>query len=527
MRTLLRNGRVHTADDPGATAVLVEDDRIGWVGHEGAALAQRDGVDLDLDLRGALVTPAFVDAHVHVTATGMHLTGLDLSGCRDATELLDRVARCCRTAPRGDIVLGHGWDETTWHDDPRLPERAEIDRAAGATPVYLTRIDVHSALASSALLERIDDVSSLPGFAARGPLRSDAHHAARRQVWDAVGASQRERLQRTALDAFAAAGVAAVHEMAGPDISSATDLEQLLATPHGVAVTAYWGERDVAEAARLGAIGAGGDLFADGALGSHTAFLEEPYRDDPATRGVSHLTAQEVADHVVACTRVGLQAGFHVIGDAALAEVLAGFRAAADQVGRDRLRACRHRLEHVEMPADVAELADLGITASVQPQFDALWGGPDGMYARRVGERAESMNPFAAMMRSGVALAFGSDTPVTPADPWRSVAAAVFHHTPAERISARAAFTAHTRGGWRAVGVDDAGVIRPGAPAHLAVWDTGDLTVQAPDTRIAAWSTDPASGTPLLPELDPAGTGPDCLLTMARGRVIHSRGLPA
>lgn len=527
MKTLLFNGVVHTPDDPGATAVLLDADRIVWVGHEGAALAQRDGVDLAVDLQGALVTPAFVDAHVHVTATGINLGGLDLIGTTSANELLDRVRTFCAGLPPGDIVVGHGWDESTWGHEP-VPTRAQVDDAAGGAAVYLTRIDVHSALASTALLDLIPDVSGLPGHDATGALRSDAHHAARRAVLDSIGDQQRHRVQEAALDHFAAAGIAAVHEMAGPDISSHRDLTALLERADGPLVTAYWGELGAGRrAAELGAVGAGGDLFADGAIGSHTAFLTAPYADDPGTRGVQHVTAAEVADHVRECADLGLQAGFHVIGDAALDEVLEGFRRAAEVLGEPTVRAGRHRLEHVEMPGAVQleTLAHLGITVSVQPQFDALWGGPDGMYAARLGaDRTAPMNPFSDFLRSGIAMAFGSDTPVTRATPWHTVASAMFHQTPSSRISARAAFNAHTRGGWRAVGVDDAGIIRTGAAAHLAVWRTDELAVQAPDERVAAWSTDPSSGTPLLPTLTRTGPYPECALTVAAGRIIFSDG---
>lgn len=523
MRTLLRNGFVHTPDDPGATAILVEDDRIAWVGHEGAALAQSDGVDRVLDLDGALVTPAFVDAHVHVTATGMNLTGLDLTGTTAAADLLHRVRVFCADAPAGQIVLGHGWDETTW-TDPSLPSRADLDEAAGGVAVYLTRIDVHSALASTSLLQRLPDVTGTDGFHPDGPLRSQAHHDARGAVLDSITTDQRRRLHEAAFAHFAAAGVAAIHEMAGPDISSETDLTELLAASHGPLVSAYWGERGAAATARrLGAVGAGGDLFADGAIGSRTAYVSAPYADEP-TRGVSHVSAAQAAHHILECVDLGVQAGFHVIGDAALAEVLSGFRRAADTVGADRIRAGRHRLEHVEMPTagDLDTMAQLALTASVQPQFDALWGGADGMYARRLGaERSRGMNPFAEFTRRGIPLAFGSDTPVTEVTPWHTVAAAMFHTTPAARITARAAFSAHTRGGWRAIGVDDAGVIRPGLRACLAVWDAGPLAVQTPDERIAGWSTDPRSGTPMLPELGPDGPFPVCLATMADGRLIH------
>lgn len=290
----------------------------------------------------------------------------------------------------------------------------------------------------------------------------------------------------------------------------------------------YWaeqGEEGVARARELGARGAAGDLFVDGALGSHTACLHEPYAD-AAHHGTAHLDAASVAAHVVACTEAGLQAGFHAIGDAAVTTVVEGVRAAAEKVGLARVRAARHRVEHAEMltPETVAAFAELGLTASVQPAFDALWGGEDGMYAHRLGaERARTLNPFAALLRAGVPLALGSDSPVTPLDPWGTVRAAAFHRTPEHRVSVRAAFTAHTRGGWRAVGRDDAGVLVPGAPADYAVWRTGELIVQAPDDRVARWSTDLRSGTPGLPALTPGRDLPLCLRTVVGGRTVFVR----
>ena len=287
----------------------------------------------------------------------------------------------------------------------------------------------------------------------------------------------------------------------------------------------YWGELDGVERARaLGAVGAGGDLFADGALGSHTACLSEPYLDEP-TNGHAYLSADDVARHVAACTRAGLQAGFHAIGDAALTAVLQGIAAASEQVGLPAVRAARHRVEHAEMLRDdhIAMLAAAGVVASVQPVFDARWGGATGMYASRLGaERARGMNPYAALAAAGVALALGSDAPVTPLDPWGTVRAAVEHRTPGSGLSARAAFSAHTRGGWRAARVDDAGELAPGTPATFAVWDLpGELVVQTPDARVSAWSTDPRSGVAGLPDL--SGPDPVCRRTVVRGTPVWSR----
>ncbi|MFD8455703.1 amidohydrolase [Streptomyces antimycoticus] len=529
---LLRGGEVHSPADTFATAMVVERGTIAWVGSEGAADSFADGVDEIIQLDGALVTPAFTDAHVHTTATGLALTGLDLTGARTLADALERVRAFAAAHPADRVLLGHGWDAARWPEG-RPPSRAELDEATGGRPLYLTRIDVHSAVVTTALLDRVPGVSGLAGHHADAPLTGAAHHAVRAAAHAAVTERQRTDAQRAALARAASLGIGSLHECAGPDISSEDDLTGLLklaAGEPGPRVHGYWAEAassaaDLDKVRELGAIGAAGDLFADGALGSHTACLHQPYADTPHS-GTAYLDAAAIAAHVIACTEAGIQAGFHAIGDAAVTAVVEGVRAAADKAGLARVRAARHRVEHAEMltPETIAAFADLGLTASVQPAFDALWGGEDGMYAQRLGpERARTLNPYAALLRAGVPLALGSDSPVTPLDPWGTVRAAAFHRTPEHRISVRAAFTAHTRGGWRAIGRDDAGVLVPGAPADYAIWRTGELVVQVPDTRVAGWSTDPRSGTPGLPDLTLGGQLPVCLRTVVGGRTVHLR----
>ncbi|MFF7654707.1 amidohydrolase [Streptomyces sp. NPDC007983] len=529
---LLRGGEVHSPADPFATAMVVEGDTIAWVGSEGAADGFADGVDEVMWLDGALVTPAFTDAHVHTTATGLALTGLDLTGTLTLADALERVRAHAAAHPTDQMLLGHGWDASGWPGG-RPPSRAELDEATGGRPLYLSRADVHSAVVTTALLDRVPDITGRTGYHPDAPLTADAHHAVRAAAYASVTARQREDAQRAALAHAASVGIGSIHECAGPGISGEDDLTGLLrlaAEEPGPRVHGYWAEAvtgpaGLAKVRALGAAGAAGDLFVDGALGSHTACLHQPYADAPHT-GTAYLDATAVAAHVAVCTEGGVQAGFHAIGDAAVSAVVEGVRAAADKVGLARVRAARHRVEHAEMLTDetIAAFADLGLTASVQPAFDAAWGGDEGMYAQRLGpERARTLNPYAALLRAGVPLALGSDSPVTPLDPWATVRAAAFHRTPGHRVSARAAFTAHTRGGWRAVGRDDAGVLVPGAPADYAVWRTGELVVQVPDTRVAGWSTDPRSGTPGLPDLTPGRQLPLCVRTVVGGRTVHSR----
>ncbi|MDT7538930.1 MAG: hypothetical protein QOI82_2515 [Actinomycetota bacterium] len=502
MPTILwRGGRVRTPHDPTATALLTEDGVIRWVGAEDGAPSAEQTIDLD----GGWVAPAFVDAHVHATMTGLGLTGLDLADAPSLAVALDRLAAAARQA-RGGVVLGVGWDETRWPEH-RPPTAAELDRASYGGVVYLMRVDGHSAVASSALLAAAPDARSEPGFLPDGLVRQAAHHVVRRVAYQAITPTQRRAAQHSTLDRAAELGVASLHECGGPDIAGEEDFRQLLAMDHAVEVVGYWGELHGIECARdLGARGAAGDLFVDGSIGSHTACLSQPYADDPTT-GAFYAEPDGLRRHITACTEAGMQAGFHAIGDAALGHVLAAFAAAAEEVGVERLRSARHRIEHAEMlSADqITAMAAYGIVASVQPAFDAFWGGPSGMYVERLGiERARPMNPFAAMIEAGVTLAFGADSPVTPIDPWGGVRAAVQHRTPASALSPRQAFRAHTKGGWQAAGDDATGELVPGAAATFAVWDVpGELAEDG------------------LPDL--AGADPICRRTVVRDVTAYLR----
>jgi predicted amidohydrolase YtcJ len=464
------NGRFYSAAEPRATAMVTSGDTIAWLGDSADAPA----ADRTVDLGGTLVTPAFVDAHLHATDTGLAFDGLDLSAVRSPGELLERVAAFAATRPADGVVHGHGWDESTWADQTP-PTAAELDRAGGGRKVYLSQASVHSALTSSALLPA---AAGVHGYDESGWVREAAHHAVRAIALGALTPQQRTAAQRTALSRAASMGIAAVHECAGPGTSSEEDFASVLALsgqglPH---VFGYWGELGGAERARdLHAHGAAGDLYADGALGSRTASVRSAYHDGDHGCGEAFLTAQQAAEHLLDCIRVGFQGGFHAIGDAAIETVLEGFAIAARTVGVDRLREGNHRIEHVELidKAMIARMVEFGVIASVQPVFDALWGGADRMYAQRLGvERALASNPLGAMHATGVALAFGSDSPVTALDPWAMVVAAAAPRNPRYRMTVRSAFAASSRGGWRAAGVGGAGVLKPGASATFAAWDT-------------------------------------------------------
>ena len=510
---LLRGGRVVSPAHPDATSVLITGGRVAAVG--GADLSATVGEDVArIDLGGRLVTPAFVDAHLHAVQTGQLAVGLDLHQAGSRDEVLAAVAARLRTGATG-VLVGQGWDERSW-PDPRPPTMAELDRAGGGVvPVYLARVDVHSAVVSSALADRVPGLAGERGFSDEGLVSQDAHHACRVAANALFSDADRRSAAHQALRRAAALGVGTVHELGGPHLGPYADLARVAdaGADLGLHVVGYWGEQASDQLVETmigdGVRGLAGDLCVDGALGSRTAWLHQAYADDDS-RGAQYLTVDEITDHLLRCTRAGLSGGFHCIGDAAVTAAVTGVQRVAAELGVESVRRTRHRLEHVEMVTgeQVVALAGFGVTASVQPAFDAAWGGPGELYEQRLGrDRASTMNPLATWQRAGGVVAYGTDTPVTPLAGWGMVADAVRHWRSDQRVSVADAFAASTRGGHLAAGEDDAGLLVPGHRAHLAVWDA-----------------DPATLLPSgLPDLAGGAPEPTCSVLLVDGRVVLDR----
>ncbi len=569
---LLRGGPVYAVGAP-TTAVLVRDGRIAWIGDEAGADALLEGagaVTRTVHLDGCLLMPAFVDSHVHLAATGLAVGVPDLSRVRSAAQLLDAVALAAASLDPDRTVLGFGWDDSGWNDsgwnEPRLPSRAELDRAAGGRPVFLGRIDVHSALVTgpvAAVAGGAGAVSAAGRIGAPPDAPTSLVHwddrpgalSLPRLLADLLTRADRCGLLIAALDLAAARGVGLVHEMAAPQLADLDDLSLLdelgvllrpadddrgpgsAAAPHRMVrplVAAWWGQHadsgGVATAIAAGATGCGGDLCVDGSLGSRTAALRADYTDLPGSAGDLYLDAAGIAAHVAACALAGVRTGFHLIGDRAAAAVADGLALAAGQVGVAAVAATAPRLEHAELIPDelLAGFARLGVTASVQPAFATTWGGPGGMYEQRLGsDRAGQLNRFADFTRAGIPLVFGSDSPVTPLAGWASVRDASAHPDPVQAPSLRHAVAAATRGGWRCAGRPEVGRIAVGAAAHLAWFAVTDgWQQQDGDDRVARWSTDPASGVPPLPALGPDRALPDCRGLLVGGRPAAVPAVP-
>ena len=465
--------------------VLVDDDRVVAAGDR----SDVPGAERRVDLRGATLVPAFCDAHVHLAATGLYEGGFDLRHETSASAIVSALER--RAREREGPLFGGNFEDPL--DEP-LDARS-LDRAVGERPAMLARADMHSCVVSSTLLASLE-LRSLPGVdrdrsgRPTGYLREQA--AADAWAWferTLPEQERREAVRRAARLAYSK-GVASVHEMYVAEWrgwSALTSVTEALAELSLTAVV-YVATSEIERVVDLGFTRVGGDLFLDGSFGSHTAWLREPYRSAPPAgtpaTGISYRRNDELLDIFRRAQRAGLQVGVHAIGDAAIEQAITAWETVADEAGAGAVRRMRHRIEHFECSSDdhLARASRLGLSASVQPAFDRFWGGPEGMYAQRIGpDRARGMNRFRSMLDAGLLLGAGSDSTVTPLDPLLGMAALRAHNVPEESLSAPEALRAHTVGGHALADEDgDRGTIVAGKNADLAVLDRDPLAV-SPD----------------------------------------------
>jgi len=446
-------GTVLTMDPqaPVAEAVAVAGGRIAYVGERGGVDAHIGSGTRVLELAGEVALPGFHDAHVHLTQHGVELSQLDLSSTRSVGEAVARIAERSRRTPAGGWILAGGfalqrWGETTLGADAR----ALLDAATPDRPVLVRSQDHHSAWANGAAL-RLAGVGHHTLDPANGTIVRDGGGAptglllerALELVWRCVPAPTPAEL-RAALAAagadLARRGVTTVHHMAYEPPSYWRELAAAASQEtYPLRVWACVPQEDIEHAAALGvATGQGGErfqvggakFFADGALGSRTAWMLEPYAGGGS--GVSVDGPEVLAERFPLAIAAGLTPVTHAIGDAANRAVLDALERTA---AAWRAAGMRPRIEHAQHlhPDDVARFGRLGVTASMQPvhlTFDV-----DSVHDL-LPDREARAYPMRALLETGARLAFGSDTPVAEPDVLAGLRAACDRAGPAGRALA-------------------------------------------------------------------------------------------
>jgi predicted amidohydrolase YtcJ len=499
---VILNASIHTMDQvrPTAGAVAVLGGRIAAIGSTPEIRALAGPRTRVIDAGGKLVLPGFNDAHVHFLSGGFSLANVDLRDASSPEEVARRLGEYAKKLPKGRWILGGDWDHERWPGAP-LPTKEMIDAATPDHPVFVNRLDGHMGLANSLGLKLAgitkETKDPVGGVIVRDPktgeptgiLKDGAESLVERVVPEKTF-EEKHVAAKAATEHAAQVGVTSLTDMsADGDVG----LYQYL-LERGELKTRIYAIRSIVSwetLARTGVRAAfGSDRlrigglkgFADGSLGSTTAFFFQPYNDAPGTRGLlfdQMLPEGIMLERVEGADKVGLQVMIHAIGDEANFRILEIYRQAAEQNGpRDR----RFRIEHAQHLRDT-EIPRFGkqkVIASMQPYHAA----DDGRWCeKRIGpERAKGTYAFRSLLNAGAVLAFGSDWTVAPLNPLEGVKAAVTRQTldgkhpdgwlPEQKLTLDEALRAFTVGSAYAEFAEKVkGRITPGKLADLVMLD--------------------------------------------------------
>ena len=478
--TLYRNALVHTVDDrrPHAAWFTVLGDRFQLVGD-----GPGPDVSEAVDLAGRCVVPGFVDAHTHFFQTGIDKLQIDLTGVTQLDGLFDHL---WTRAPRGRRawVFAHSFQEDSLRG-VRLLTREHLDRAFPDRPVWVNRVDYHSAVVNSTALRSLQIPPGTDGLVKgrdgqpNGVLRAHAYFHAKARISRLYSIEIKEKAVREAVRACLPKGITAVHALEGGKIFGDEGAQVVLrkADSAPLDITLFLQEKNVYLTRKFGFEHLGGCILIDGSIGSYTAALDRDYKGHRGVRGKLYETPRELSSFVSKAHQAGCQLAFHAIGPRAIELVLDAYESALTRHPRwDH----RHRIEHFELATDeqIRRAADMGVIASVQPAFEHYWGGPDGMYANRLGEDWRNTNRFATFREAGLVLASGSDTNVTPPDPLMSIHATVNHPNDEQRLTREQALRMVTLdAAYAAFNERRHGSIVPGKEASFAVLDRDPMSV--------------------------------------------------
>jgi predicted amidohydrolase YtcJ len=469
------NGKIYTVNEkqPYAEAVVIEGNKLKFVGSTREAHKLIDASTEVVDLEGKLMLPGFNDSHLHFTSGGSYLLGINLRPALSKDEFVQIIEEyiLSRSLPVSSWITGGRWDHELWQDK-NLPTKELIDSITPNTPVFVSRIDGHVGLANSKALELAGITKNTPdpdgGLIERDPETGELTGILKDNAMDLVfkvfpPPSPEENIKAAlrALEEARKLGITSLQDMTQPDELEA--YKKILADGNLTCrIYSIWPIDKYEDIVRGGVtvhtdeglIKRGGlKGYADGSLGASTAWFFEPYVQDPSTFGLPMdvITNGNLEKWALDADRNRLQICVHAIGDRANAVMLDLYeRIKKENSPWER----RFRIEHAQhlRREDIKRFAEIGVIASVQP-YHCI---DDGVWAEnRIGpERIKTTHVYRSLLKTGAVVAFGTDWPVAPLNPLFGIYAAVTRETvdgknpngwiPEEKISVEDAIKCYT-----------------------------------------------------------------------------------
>lgn len=444
MRTIFTNCKILTMNpcQPEATALVVEGNKILFVGNDQDALSFKQSDTQVHNGQGASLLPGFNDSHMHLLGLGLAMNAVDCKGLPNIAALMEIVKDKVATVPAGTFISGRGWDQNKWTDGGRYPSRYDLDTIAPEHPVALTRACGHVLVANSLALKLAGLGAHTPDMEGgsldrdengelTGILRERAMDLVRRVIPPANESDIRDAL-RVASQHALSRGLTSVqtNDGGGSSWNQVVAAYQVLHLPLRINVEFSLNSEQVTQYAHdLHTAGLENPdhfgvktikVMADGSLGARTAALAEPYSDAPGEKGLLYYAQDDLNALVVNAHQSGFQVAVHAIGDYTAEQAITAIEHAQ---GQDTSR--RHRLVHCQiLRRDLVErMAKANIVAEIQPVFlitDLHWT------ESRVGQHRLAFSyAWKSLLEFGVNCSGGSDCPVEAIDPLFGICAAV------------------------------------------------------------------------------------------------------
>jgi predicted amidohydrolase YtcJ len=520
---VIHNAKVYLGRESFAQAVLIQDDRIAATGTNEEIISKAQGAE-KIDASGGLLLPGFNDSHMHLYSFGRNKHRIKANGVTSIDELVERGRDLIDRIkpPKGSVVAGTGWNQDMFTGDKRLPNRHDIDRISTEHAVVIFRVCGHT-LCCNTLAMKMAGITRDSARTESGKIELDTHGeplgiigagSAMKKIMGMVPPYSQEQIEEQLLYAARHALINGLTSVGSRDViennyQSIVDAYIRLFTEHDLrlrvnlqctiekdAVFNEFLRRGWTTRSSMGhpylTMGAS-KLFADGSLGSRTAYTRKPYLDAPSTRGFQVHPQEELDALVLKNHKNGFQVIVHAIGDAAIEETLNAFEK-ANGGGTNELR---HGLVHcqiTDLPL-LRRMADNGVLAFMQPIF---LGNDLYMLENRVGkELASTSYALATMNRLGVKTAYGTDSPVESMNPLECIDCAVNRHDvtngypedgfyPDECVDVYTAVDAYTAGSAYAEFAEDyKGRIKPGYLADMTLLDRDIFTIPRKEIREA------------------------------------------
>ncbi len=422
------------------------------------------------------IFPGFIDSHTHPVETGLNLLFPDLSTARSVSEILEILADALIRFADSPVLFAFNFEPERLKEH-RYLYRREVDRLTKEKPILIYRIDGHSAIGNSKTLALLEgtpegielDGAGKPTGVIRGKAYENISQLLKRQlppelITEAITLASRLALSK---GITTMAGMVGFDEMTMPEWARL--LDAVLNAPTRIIPFLQTWQPEVAS--KLGLNQIGGCLLLDGSFGSNTAAIQEDYADAPGYNGILYRSDKEVIGFLRRAIEYNLQTAFHAIGDRAITQLVN----CHEQVIKEGLiKPLRHRIEHAELLTGdlVKRIGDLKLILAMQPAFETIWGGPNGMYARRLGKRWMKTNRFKTLLQNGILIAGGSDSPVTPLDPIGGIRAAMSLPNVEERLTGEEALSLFTNNAAYSLGMETKiGTLQPGLEADFVLLD--------------------------------------------------------